>query len=321
MVVAGHICVDVIPSFRAAGLPQPGRLSEVGPALFAPGGAVSNTGLALHRLGVPVALVGKLGKDAFGEILVGLFPPSLRRGLRRVAGETTSYTLVLNPPGADRAFLHCPGANDTFQPQDVPPAILRGARHFHFGYPPLMAALREREGQGLEELLRRARSAGLSVSLDMAMPDPQAPSGRAPWPRILARLLPLVDLFMPSLEEIQLMLGAGRAPAQELGPRLREMGAQVVVLKCGTEGLRAFAPGGPLHQPALRPREFRGSTGAGDAAVAGYLAAQLRGVDLPTRLRYAAAAGAAATEAPDATSGVPSWQELTRRLEAGWETL
>ncbi|MCK4602884.1 MAG: carbohydrate kinase family protein, partial [Phycisphaerae bacterium] len=56
VVVAGHICLDIIPTFSElkgdlAAAFVPGNLINVGPAVTATGGAVSNTGLALHRLG------------------------------------------------------------------------------------------------------------------------------------------------------------------------------------------------------------------------------------------------------------------------------
>ena len=50
----------------------------------------------------------------------------------------TSYTVVINPPGIDRIFLHCPGANDTFSADDVRYDLLADVTLFHFGYPPLM---------------------------------------------------------------------------------------------------------------------------------------------------------------------------------------
>ena len=63
VVVAGHICLDIIPTFaqRAGGVAElfnPGALIEVGPVVLSTGGAVSNTGLALHKhlaLGKPLA--------------------------------------------------------------------------------------------------------------------------------------------------------------------------------------------------------------------------------------------------------------------------
>lgn len=69
VIEAGHLCLDIIATFdvRAGVLANwllPGKLIEVGPAVVAPGGAVANTGLALHQLGVAAALVGKVGTDA-----------------------------------------------------------------------------------------------------------------------------------------------------------------------------------------------------------------------------------------------------------------
>ena len=43
-------------------------------------------------------------------------------------GEDSSYTLVINPPGIDRIFIHCPGANDTFGAADIPIDEVRQAR-------------------------------------------------------------------------------------------------------------------------------------------------------------------------------------------------
>ena len=72
-VVAGHLCLDILP--QLAGIPAgeflklfaPGRLVEVGPASLMTGGPVSNTGLALHKLGIATRLMGKVGADLFGQ--------------------------------------------------------------------------------------------------------------------------------------------------------------------------------------------------------------------------------------------------------------
>ena len=75
VVVAGHICLDIIPEMKARddgafALPDPGTLLAVGPAAVSTGGAVSNTGVALHRLGVETRLLGKVGDDLFGQGVV-----------------------------------------------------------------------------------------------------------------------------------------------------------------------------------------------------------------------------------------------------------
>ena len=65
-IVAGHICLDIIPDLSGSTLEQfrrtfvPGRLVQVGSATLGTGGAVSNVGLALHKLGLDVRLMGKV---------------------------------------------------------------------------------------------------------------------------------------------------------------------------------------------------------------------------------------------------------------------
>ena len=73
VVVAGHICFDVIPAFRGnekvpiTQLFVPGKLLNMGGVKVSTGGPVSNTGLGLITLGINTKLMGKIGDDFFGE--------------------------------------------------------------------------------------------------------------------------------------------------------------------------------------------------------------------------------------------------------------
>ncbi|WP_231571573.1 carbohydrate kinase family protein [Gordoniibacillus kamchatkensis] len=138
--VAGHICLDMIPAIGtcAGGLNEllmPGKLVDVGPAVTATGGAVSNTGLALYRLGIPTRLMGKVGDDLFGKAILDLLNRS-GRGLADdmivAPGEMSSYSVVISPPGIDRVFLHCTGTNDTFALADLDLDKIAATRLFHF---------------------------------------------------------------------------------------------------------------------------------------------------------------------------------------------
>ncbi len=274
VVVAGHICLDIIPALDnlTGGLGEilvPGTLVNVGPATVSTGGAVSNTGLALHRLGITTRLMGKIGDDQFGSSvleILGARDPALADGMIVTPGEHTSYTIVISPPGVDRALLHYPGANDTFGADDVAFERLCGARLFHFGYPPIMRRMFIDGGAELEKLLSRAKKTGLTVSLDMAKPDPASEAGRVNWPKLLAKVLPNVDVFLPSLDEILFMLDRPRFERMsrqavrlrsrqaddgnitplvdgkllgEISQKLIDLGAAVVVLKLGSAGLYA----------------------------------------------------------------------------------
>lgn len=366
-IVAGHLCIDIIPEFVVdlgddpAAYLVPGRLTEVGRATLCTGGAVSNTGINLYRLGVRTRLMGKIGDDLLGRAILDVvsgYDPDLSQGMIAVPGEGSSYTLVIDPPGVDRIFLHYTGTNHTFGVEDIRYEALSGARLFHFGYPPLMTRMYAAGGHELVEIFHRAKGMGVTTSLDLAMPDPGGSSGRADWQRILAHTLPYVDLFVPSVEELlfmfrrarfeQLTAQVGAANVLEaltveeivsLAGEALGMGAGVVLLKMGTRGLclhttanlSGLGRGAPanltawanrqLWAPCFRPDVVASTVGTGDAAIAGFLAAVLRDTTPALALNVAAATGACCVEVAGALGGVRSWEETLARIEAGWARL
>lgn len=350
VLVAGHICLDVIPELSSGPdgrALEPGSLEIIGPATLAIGGCVGNAGIALHRLGVRTSLVARIGGDAFGAILGDLLRaavPSSSVHLVPTPGGRTSYSVVHNRPGEDRSIQHFPGVNANFIASDVPAAILRDATVLHVGYPPLMAALVADDGRELIELLVGARAHGLVTSLDMASASGDLRDIPVRWPELLRRVLPAVDVFLPSLDEAGHLLGrrldpdaagaATLAGARRLADEMLNLGVAIAGVKLGSQGLYvrtgsaerlATVPGPPspdwaareLWSPVFESRVV-GTTGAGDATIAGFLLGLLRGLAPMGTLTAACAVGGASTEAADGTSGIPSWDVIEARLRAGW---
>lgn len=364
-VVAGHICLDIIPALPASAQDNfetmflPGRLVQVGSATFSTGGPVSNTGLALHKLGIACQLMGKVGDDLFGQAVKQLMAaddPHLAGGMVVDPTVSTSYTIIINPPGVDRIFLHCPGANDTFTVTDVRYDVVAAAHLFHFGYPPIMQSMFANGGTQLSEIFRRAKATGVTTSLDMALPDPSSPAGRADWRSILQLTLPYVDIFLPSIEEILYMVrrqtydelchkvgSPNFLPLltpellSDLSRELQAMGAKIVCLKLGDRGFYLRTPGvsvmetlgrgGPSEPAAWADQEiwapcFKvdlvGAAGSGDATIAGFLAALLRDMSPAQAVTAAVAVGACNVEAPDTLSGIRPWDETMARIAGGW---
>lgn len=332
VICAGHICLDIIPHLDRPFEAAPGALVEIGPATVSTGGCVANAGLALNRLGVAVALCGRVGDDAFGHLAADIVRrEGIQSPVRLSAGAQTSYTVVVNPPETDRSFLHFPGANVDFGSDDVPDELLAGAKVLHVGYPPLLKRTMRDDGKELATLFGRAKARGVLTSLDMTMPDTQGESGSVDWQSWLANVLPHCDLFLPSAPELNFMLVRdGGAPLSQNAGTCLQLGAKVVMIKDGVNGLHVqTAPvGNHPHVPAswwnvehFEPTfkvDVAGTTGAGDATVAGFIAALLQGASAPEAARLAAAVGACSVERPDAISGIPSWAELHDRLSKPW---
>jgi sugar/nucleoside kinase (ribokinase family) len=349
--------LDIIPSmaeienFAAALLP--GRLLEIGPVVLATGGAVSNTGQALHKLGINTYLMGKVGMDALGEVtleVIKKLSPHLIEKMILSSDEPSSYTIILNPPNVDRIFIHYPGPNNTFRADDIDYALLQEVALFHFGYPTLMQRMYEQEGTELIALFRRAKAAGVTTALDLTIPDPKTPAGQANWPAILRQALPYVDLFVPSIEETLFTLypetfnqvTSGQAQItptllSSLADDLLRLGVKIVLLKLGEQGMylrtadeAALSQMGraacqaparwanrELWAPAFQVPVV-GTTGAGDSAIAGFFAALLRDLSPVEAITIAAAVGACNVEAADALGGVRSWEETLSRLQGDW---
>ena len=148
-VAAGHICLDITPSISQERSFQnigecllPGHLVPVGRPDIHIGGSVGNTGLAMKLLGADVKLMGKVGEDDFGRlVLSGLETYGAGEGMQIAPGEETSYSVILSVAGIDRVILHDSGTNHTFDLEDVDFDLVKGASLFHFGYPPVMRGM------------------------------------------------------------------------------------------------------------------------------------------------------------------------------------
>lgn len=353
IVVAGHICLDLIPSFDTAQRIEPGALIKIGPATFAPGGAVANTGIALLRLGASVQLAARIGDDPFGRELSAIFRRegrSLASRIRVQKGGATSYSIVISPPGVDRSFLHCSSENDHFAAKDLAEIDWERAAILHFGYPPMMRAIYRNAGRELASMMRSARSHGVITSLDMCMPDVLGESGMVDWLALCQNVLPHVDMFCPSLEELVFMLDRPRFDRwrmrqrdlaaeisaellRDLSEQCLAMGAGAVFIKLGDQGvyLRSASDGRLAgRDPQWKSRELLcdcrqvkvvGTTGSGDCAIAGLLLALSRGDSPETSLELATAAGATCCEAADATSAMVKAETIRARIEQGWPHL
>ena len=360
--VCGYLGLDLTPGFyetsgqlNPANVFKPGSLTEVDNLSISLGGVVANTGLALKKYNQQVLLIGLIGNDLLGEIALKILRKSgLSEGIKTTNISGTAYGIVLSPPGLDRIFFESPGCNRYFTSSDINYEAVAGSRLFHFGYPPLMKGFYDNNGDELVKMFSRVKALDVITSLDMTLPDTESESGNVDWKGILTRVLPYVDVFVPSLEEIVYMMkpdlysqitgnitdgdmvdSIPEDSIHSIGKELINLGVRIVVIKSGKLGAYLFTddvrslndvPGMTLsedrwnhciiraHAFRIDPARVKNASGAGDAAAAGFLTAMLKANDPETALNYAMCSGRNNLYGMQATDGLTDWETMTHEL-------
>ena len=296
-----------------------------------------------------------VGRDDFGRLAASILARhGTSSGIAVTERASTSYSIVISPPGIDRIFLHDPGANNLFSSEHIDYGIVASSRLFHLGYPTVMQALYRNQGAELVKIFRRARQAGVTTSLDLALADPRSEESRIDWRAIFRKLLPYVDLLLPSIEESLLCM------YPELYSELREKisgdlighiesdlfsriageflnyGCGVCMLKAGHQGiylrtaeaerLARFGNATPaepdswagreLWCPAFEVNRIVSATGAGDVSIAAFLAGLLAGWPVERCLKAAVLAGYLNLQTMDSFSGLKNLDECGRLLDS-----
>lgn len=267
-----------------------------------PGGTVANTGFALARLGVPVSVLGAIGDDSFGMVV----NESVNRWAARnrivvLPSTPTTASVVAVFEDGDRCFLSAAGASERFDltPADITSEIEAGSRALHVGYAGRLPVL---DGEPMKNLLRFAHKHGALTSLDVTY----FPGDH--WPDLMT-LMPDLDLFCPSLIEATAI--TGRNSASEAAAALVEAGVQkFVAVTDGANGALVHIVGqGQEHVPA-RPVKVVDTTGAGDAFIAGVLAAWYRGRSWRTAAQMGVLVSSIAVTSSNRYENLRSFEEL-----------
>jgi sugar/nucleoside kinase (ribokinase family) len=276
-------------------LPAPGELVATGDFLVQPGGCAANSAIALRRLGVPVAVCGRVGDDPFGDLLVrDLASREIDTSLvLRTRGYPTSKTVIVPVVGDDRRFVHSFGANAALTAEDIPRAALETASVIYVGGYLVLPSLRADE---LAERFSVARRHGATIVLDVVVPADKEVSLDD-----VRDLLPLTDYFLPNEDEARALTGKTEPDRQ--AEALVSCGAGTVMVKMGERGVLVRSAGEAFELPAPTVDVVEPS-GAGDAFAAGLVLGILEGWDLEDQARIASVLGGSACTALGCWAGV-----------------
>jgi len=295
------------------------------------GGAESNLAIGLRRLDVPVAWVSRVGDDPLGT-----------RVMREIRAEgvdvhctvdptrPTGLMLKSRPSGTTTRvdYYRAGSAASALTPDDLPAGVIEQAQILHLsGITPLLSETAHATNVAA---VQRAVAAGVQVSLDVNYRSRLG--SRELLAERLGEILEHVDIVFGGPEELAILApaaggagaGAGGAAADaDSGEadhrallRALEADGRQVVVKLGADGGAALADGAIQEAPGHRV-DVVDTVGAGDAFVAGYLSAQLDGLDVAARLARANSCGALACTTPGDWEGAPRRSDLEALLSGG----
>lgn len=222
------------------------------------GGMAGNTAYALARMGIPVALVGRLGSDAAGQFLrESLAGVDLAHVITQ--GESGRAYILVDPEG-ERTILLAPNTNDNLEERDIPWEALNHTTFLH------LTAFAADGPLALQGAIASRVPESVHLSL-----DPGDLYARRGWTAI-ENILDHTETLLLNEFEWRLLGGDINVHPSWAPP--------LVVIKRGPRGARLLTPLRHLDFPVELAGELVDTLGAGDVFTAGYLAGRLAGLHL-----------------------------------------
>ena len=285
--------------------PDRGKLVLVDQLELHSGGCASSAAVALAKIGVKTAVIGKVGKDGLGDFMIGALEKNGvdTRGVIRDPNVGTSGTMVMVHSDGERSFIHYLGANASLTENDVDFGLLKDTKILHVAGSFLMPGI---DGEPTARVLKKAQEMGITTSLDTAWDS----KGR--WMSLLKPCLEYMDYAVPSIEEARMV--TGKDDPADIAKVFMDHGVKIVGLKMGEDGCYIRSA-----DEEIRIKKFDvnavDALGAGDCFAAGFLTGVLNGWDLEKTGRFANAVGASCVMALGATTGVKSLEETLAFME------
>ncbi len=301
VVCIGILVCDVIAK-PVDKIPDQGKLGLIERIELHTGGCAVNTAIDMARIGLDVAVIGKIGNDGFGEYISRILKSEKVdvKGLVIEKEISTSASVVLSDTSGERTFLHSLGANAVFTDRDVDFQIIKDSRIILVAGSMLLPSF---DGEPCAGVLKKAKDMGKFTAMDTAWDS----KGR--WMKILEPCMRYIDLFIPSYEEAVAL--SGKNEPEEICDVFLSMGVKISVIKLGKNGCFIKAENGEKHLiPTYSNINPIDTTGAGDAFVAGFLTGWTKGWGLYECGKFANAVGTHCVMEIGASAGIKNLEAI-----------
>ena len=307
ILVVGSLNTDLV--VRAPRFPEPGETIRGEDLQVIPGGKGANQAVAAARHGTRVSMLGRVGKDNFGDFLLDNLKSNKvdSQLVQRDDASTGAAIIVVDENGQNSIVLSA-GANSKVNDEDVNSASFSD-------YNLLLVQL-EIPIPAVLSAARRAHENGLRVILNPA-PARELPN----------ELISFADFLIPNETELSLLTGLpinDMNSTEQAARALLERGAKNVIVTLGSKGALIVTNTHVTQVDAFKV-EVIDTTAAGDAFIGGFATkllesdgkssnVQEQDLTLQNAVRYACACGALATTKFGAQPSLPTKEEVERFL-------
>jgi ribokinase len=299
IIVAGSINMDVVA--RTERHPRPGETLFGDELHYIPGGKGSNQAVAASRLSGYVALVGKLGRDAFGNSLTD-FLQNERLDLSYLRYDEqapTGVALIVVDADSENSIVVVSGSNYALSPDDVANIPLTSDD--------VVVSVFEIPQPTIKALFRRAKDVGAKTVLNPA-----------PASEFIAGLQDLVDYLI--VNETELAFFTDMMPTHDNDEELREQAEQVrtspdqtIIVTLGSQGVFCLQ-GNKTTRVAGQVVASVDTTGAGDCFTGAFAVGLFEKMTLMDALRFANTAAALSVQKLGASTSMPPRESVDKAL-------
>jgi ribokinase len=309
ILIIGSLNADLV--VRAPHFPKPGETISGEDLQVIPGGKGANQAVGAARLGTNVSMLGRVGRDNFGDFLLdNLKSNNVNSNLVQRDDASTGTAIIVVDADGQNSIVLSPGANGRVSPQDV--------EHASFPNFDLLLLQLEIPTPTVLSAAKLAKQNSIRVVLNPA-----------PAKELPEELISLTDFLIPNETELNLLTGMevnDILSVENAAKSLLERGVQNVVVTLGSKGALIVTKEITKHIPSFKV-DVVDTTAAGDAFIGGFatkfmesasllVSPQEQALALQNAVRYGCATGALAATKFGAQPSLPTQEEVEKFVGA-----
>ncbi|MFI8496253.1 ribokinase [Peribacillus butanolivorans] len=293
--VVGSINVDIVAFTNH--YPNRGETIFGKKMVTLPGGKGANQAVASARLGKKVHMIGSIGTDLYGEIMIKSMKENglNTTNVKRVQKNSTGCAIITIDHTAENTMLVVKGANDDLTVKDIQDAFSK------INHSKVLLVQMEIPEEAVIESMIQARNKGMFVVLDPAPAD-----------GITERALQYADLIVPNKQETKQLTGIDVSDldsAQQAAEYFNRMGVENSIIKMGDKGSLVYENGKTEYIEAIQVTAVD-TVGAGDSFAGALGSALADGADLVAAVRFANIVAALKVTKQGAQAGIPTIEKV-----------